>query len=152
LPAIRAAAATLGVNPLGMLAQAALESGWGRRMPRTANGVSSHNLFGIKADEAWAGARATAATVEFSDGVATPRRTAFRAYGSVLESVGDFAKLVGTSPRYRGAIAAGADAQGYVEGIGNSGYATDPDYAAKLTAMLRSSTFRQAIAASGVRL
>jgi flagellar protein FlgJ len=152
LPAIRAAAATLGVNPLGMLAQAALESGWGRRMPRTANGVSSLNLFGIKADEAWAGARATAATVEFSDGVATPRRTAFRAYGSVLESVGDFAKLVGTSPRYRDAIAAGADAQGYVEGIGNSGYATDPDYAAKLTAMLRSSTFRQAIAASGVRL
>jgi flagellar protein FlgJ len=152
LPAIRAAADALGVNPLGMLAQAALESGWGRRMARTANGASSLNLFGVKADDAWVGARATAATVEFSDGVATPRRTAFRAYGSIAESVGDFARLVGTSPRYRDAIAAGADAQAYVQGIAKSGYATDPEYAAKLTAMLQSTTFRQAVAASGVRL
>jgi flagellar protein FlgJ len=152
LPAIRTAASALGVNPLGMLAQAALESGWGRRMPRTANGASSLNVFGIKADDAWAGARATAQTVEFSDGVATPRRTAFRAYGSIAQSVGDFAKLVGTSPRYRDAIAAGADPQAYAQGIGKSGYATDPEYASKLTAMLQSSTFRQAIAANGVRL
>jgi flagellar protein FlgJ len=152
LPAIRVAADALGVNPLGMLAQAALESGWGRRMPRTANGASSLNLFGIKADDAWQGARATAATVEFSGGVATPRRTAFRAYGSIAQSVGDFAKLVGTSPRYREAIAAGSDARAYVQGIGKSGYATDPEYATKLTAMLQSDSFRQAIVASGVRL
>ena len=80
--------------PLGLLAQAALETGWGQRMPRTADGSSSFNLFGIKAGEEWSGARAAADTVEVSDGVATPRRTAFRAYGSIEESVSDFANLL----------------------------------------------------------
>ena len=79
---------------LGMLAQAALETGWGQRMPRTADGSPSLNLFGIKAGEEWSGARAVADTVEFSGGVATQRRTAFRAYGSIEESVSDFANLL----------------------------------------------------------
>ena len=83
LPTIRAAAAALRVSPLGLLAQAALETGWGRRMARTPNGAPSLNLFGIKADEHWGGARATANTVEFSGGVATQKQTAFRAYGSI---------------------------------------------------------------------
>jgi flagellar protein FlgJ len=152
LPAIRAAASALGVNPLGMLAQAALESGWGQRMARSADGTSSLNVFGIKADDAWTGARATAATVEFSGGVATPRRAAFRAYGSIAQSVGDYAKLVSNSPRYRDAIAAGGDAHAYVASIGKSGYATDPAYAAKLTAMLQSNTFRKALTGSGLAL
>ncbi len=114
MPTIRRAAGALGVNPLGMLAQAALESGWGQRMARTADGSPSLNLFGIKAGEEWTGARATADTVEFSNGVATPRRTAFRAYGSIEESVNDFANLLKNSPRYREAVAAGADAQAYI--------------------------------------
>ena len=94
LPTIRRAAQGLGVNPLGLLAQAALETGWGQRMPRTADGSPSLNMFGIKAGEEWSGARAVADTVEFNGGVATQRRTAFRAYGSIEESVGDFANLL----------------------------------------------------------
>src|ERR1700728_715304 len=101
LPTIRQAATALGVNPLGMLAQAALETGWGQRMPRTADGSPSLNIFGVKAGGEWSGARAVADTVEFSGGVATPRRTAFRAYGSIEESVRDFAHLLSNSPRYR---------------------------------------------------
>jgi flagellar protein FlgJ len=151
MPAIRAAATALGVSPLGVLAQAALETGWGRRMPRTANGASSLNLFGIKAGGEWDGARASATTVEFSDGVASAKRTAFRAYDSVEQSVGDFTTLM-SSPRYRAAISAGKTALGYVQGIASSGYATDPAYAAKLTAMLQSGTFRQALTGSGVVL
>jgi peptidoglycan hydrolase FlgJ len=146
MPTIRRAAAALGVNPLGMLAQAALETGWGQRLPRTADGSSSLNLFGIKAGEEWTGARATADTVEFSNGVATPRRTAFRAYGSIEESVGDFARLLKNSPRYRDAVAAGGDAQAYIHGMGKSGYASDPDYANKLNQILNSGTLQAALA------
>lgn len=145
MPTIRRAAAALGVNPLGMLAQAALETGWGQRMPRTADGSSSLNLFGIKAGEQWTGARATADSVEFTNGVATPRRTTFRAYGSIEESVSDFANLLKSSPRYRDAIAAGGDAQGYIHGIAKSGYATDPEYGNKLNQILSSGTLQAAL-------
>ncbi|HEV7613234.1 MAG TPA: glucosaminidase domain-containing protein [Steroidobacteraceae bacterium] len=145
MPTIRRAAGALGVNPLAMLAQAALESGWGQRMPRTAEGSPSLNLFGIKAGEEWTGARATADTVEFSNGVATPRRTAFRAYGSIEDSVDDFARLLKNSPRYREAVAAGADAQAYIRCIGQSGYATDPEYANKLNQILNSGTLQAAL-------
>ena len=141
-PSIQRAAQALGVSPFAMLAQAALETGWGKRMARNADGTSSLNLFGIKADDSWSGAKVAADTLEFSGGVATQRRTAFRAYGSVEESVDDFARLLASSPRYRDALARGGNAQAYFEGIGRSGYATDPQYADKLNGVLNSATFR----------
>jgi flagellar protein FlgJ len=152
LPTIRQAAAAVGVNPLGMLAQAALETGWGQRMPRTADGNSSLNLFGVKAGSDWSGARAVADTVEISGGVAKQARTAFRAYGSIEESVGDFARLLTSSPRYREAVAAGSNAQAYVESIAKAGYATDPQYAVKLNEVLNSGTLRAALGARLARL
>ena len=152
LPTIRRAAASLGVSPLGLLAQAALETGWGKRMARTADGTPSLNMFGIKAGEGWNGARAVADTVEFSGGVATQRRTAFRAYGSIEESVNDFANLLSTSPRYREAIAAGGNAQAYVHSIARSGYATDPEYGNKLNEILNGGTLRAALGARTVAL
>jgi flagellar protein FlgJ len=147
MPTIRRAASALGLNPLGLLAQAALETGWGQRMPRTADGSPSFNMFGIKAGDSWTGARATADTLEFSNGVATPRRTAFRAYGSIEDSVNDFASLLKNSPRYRDAVAAGSDPQAYIDRIGKSGYATDPDYANKLSQILNSDALRSAVTA-----
>ncbi len=145
LPSIRTAAQALGLDPLVLLAQAALETGWGKRMARTADGNPSLNLFGIKADDTWAGARAASNTVEYSGGVATQRQATFRAYGSIEESVNDFANLLKNSPRYRHVAAAGPDAQAYVAGIGRSGYATDPEYAAKLNDILHGSTLRAAV-------
>jgi flagellar protein FlgJ len=152
LPTIRRVATSLGVNPLGLLAQAALETGWGKRMARTADGSPSLNMFGIKAGESWTGARAVADTVEFSGGVATQRRTAFRAYGSIEESVSDFANLLSNSPRYREAIAAGGNAQAYVHSIARSGYATDPEYGNKLNQILNSNTLRAALNARVTKL
>jgi flagellar protein FlgJ len=152
LPTIRQAAAAIGVNPLGLLAQAALETGWGRRMPRTAGGASSLNLFGVKADSEWSGARAVADTVEVSGGVAKPTRTAFRAYGSIEESVGDFARLLTSSPRYREAVAAGGSAQAYVQSIARAGYATDPEYAHKLNEVLNGGTLQAALGARPLKL
>jgi len=152
LPAIRAAATALGVSPLGLLAQAALETGWGRRMPRTASGTSSLNLFGIKADQGWEGARAGAATLEYQGGIATPKHTAFRAYGTIEQSVSDYANLLGNSPRYRDAVGAGPSPAAYVEHIAKAGYATDPEYAEKLHRVLNSHVFRQAVADSGIEV
>jgi flagellar protein FlgJ len=152
LPTIRQAAAAVGVNPLGLLAQAALETGWGQRMPRTADGNSSLNLFGVKAGSDWSGARAVADTVEISGGVAKQTRTAFRAYGSIEESVGDFARLLTSSPRYRDAVAAGGSAQAYVQSIAKAGYATDPEYANKLNEVLNSGTLQAALGARLTKL
>jgi peptidoglycan hydrolase FlgJ len=145
LPPIRRAAGALGIDPKAMLAQAALETGWGQRMPRNADGSSSHNMFGIKAGEEWTGGRAIADSMEVANGVAVPRRTAFRAYGSIEDSVADFANLLKSSPRYRDALAAGGDAQAYIVGIGKSGYATDPEYANKLNQILKSDILQSAL-------
>src|SRR5271166_405458 len=152
LPTIREVAAALGLSPSAMLAQAVLETGWGKRMARTADGSPSLNLFGIKADDNWAGARATANTVEFSGGVAVQRRAAFRAYGSISDSVNDFANLLESSPRYRSTLASGNSPQAYVASIQSSGYATDPDYANKLNEILNSSTFRTALGVAALKL
>jgi flagellar protein FlgJ len=146
LPPISRAASALGLDPMGMLAQAALETGWGQRMPRNADGSLSHNMFGIKAGDEWAGARASADTMEVANGVATPRRTAFRAYGSIEESVNDFASLLKNSPRYRDVIAAGGNVGAYIASMGKSGYATDPEYANKLNQILGSDTLQSALA------
>jgi flagellar protein FlgJ len=146
LPAIQRAAAALGVDPAGMLAQAALETGWGQRLPRAADGSPSYNLFGIKAGEEWTGARATADTMEVINGVAVPRRTTFRAYASVEESVNDFSNLLKNSPRYKDVLAAGGNAAAYSVAMGKSGYATDPNYGNKLTQILGSDSLQSALA------
>jgi flagellar protein FlgJ len=147
MPSIQRAAAALGVDPAGMLAQAALETGWGQRMPRTGDGSPSYNLFGIKAGEDWNGARATAESMEVVNGVASPRRTTFRAYASPEESVNDFANLLKGSPRYKDVIAAGANAGEYAAAMGRSGYASDPDYGNKLNQILGSDSLQSALAA-----
>jgi peptidoglycan hydrolase FlgJ len=147
MPPIQRAAAALGVDPEGMLAQAALETGWGQRMPRAADGSPSYNLFGIKAGEDWTGKRVTADSMEVIGGVAAPRRTAFRAYASVEESVNDFANLLKNSPRYKDVMAGGGNTAGYIAAMGKSGYATDPDYGNKLNQILGSDSLRAALAA-----
>jgi peptidoglycan hydrolase FlgJ len=142
MPSIKAAAATLGVDPKGLMAQAALETGWGQRMPRNADGSPSYNMFGIKAGERWTGPKAIADSMEVMNGVAAPKRTAFRSYGSIEDSVNDFAALLKNSPRYKDALAAGRDAQAYVVRMGTSGYATDPEYGNKLNDILQGDTLQ----------
>ena len=145
MPSIKTAAGSLGVNPLGLMAQAALETGWGRRMPRNADGSPSYNMFGIKAGEGWTGPKAIADSMEVTNGVAAPKRTAFRSYGSIEESVNDFAALLKNSPRYKDALAAGSNASAYAARIGSSGYATDPDYGNKLNEILHGDELQSAL-------
>jgi flagellar protein FlgJ len=134
LPAARAAAERLGVDPEVVVAHAALETGWGRSMPGGAGGQGSFNLFGIKADARWGGASVNSVTHEFSGGRMQQQVAGFRAYGSADESVADYVDFL-KAPRYAGALNTGGDVAAFARGLQQGGYATDPDYAAKLTAV-----------------
>jgi flagellar protein FlgJ len=149
-PHAEKAAAELGLEPRALVAQAALETGWGERMIRRADGGNSYNLFGIKADGRWQGDTATVSTLEYEDGVAVRRRAAFRAYDSVAESIQDYVRFVRESPRYRRAIERAGDAAGYFRALQHGGYATDPDYARKIERVMRGKDMQAAVAAVNI--
>ena len=116
-----------------LLGQAGHESGWGRREILMKDGSSSHNLFGIKAGADWKGKVAEVTTTEYTDGVPHKAVARFRAYDSHAESFRDFAQLISNSPRYAQARQQTGSVQGWAEGLQDAGYATDPEYAAKLS-------------------
>jgi flagellar protein FlgJ len=134
-PHAEAAAAKLGVEPEVLIAQAALETGWGKHQMRHGNGGNAHNLFGIKAGNSWSGERVAVSTLEYEDGVAVRKTEPFRAYGSYRESFLDYANLIMSNPRYGRALGVGGDAKAYFRELQKAGYATDPAYAEKLTAI-----------------
>jgi peptidoglycan hydrolase FlgJ len=141
-PHARWAARQLGIAPAAIVAQAALESAWGRRVPQQADGQPSFNLFGIKAGSQWAGAKAHVPTVEFVDGIAVRGRAHFRAYESLADGIRDYVKFVKGNERYRTALQVGSDAYSYATALARAGYATDPGYAAKIHAVLDSPVLR----------
>lgn len=137
-PYARSAAEEADISALPVLAQAALETGWGRYViPRT-DGESSNNVFNIKADRSWQGDRAATRTVEFDGTVARSEQAQFRAYQSVAESFQDYVSFLQNNPRYEEALEAGKDAARFVEGLQDAGYATDPEYANKLKRIMNS--------------
>jgi flagellar protein FlgJ len=134
--AARSAEAQTGIPAAFMVAQAAHESGWGKREIRHADGSSANNLFGIKAGANWTGKVAEITTTEYVDGEARKVTAKFRAYNSPAESFADYAQLMKTSPRYTGVLANAGSAQGFAQGLQQAGYATDPAYADKLTRVI----------------
>jgi len=134
--AARAAQASTGIPATFMVAQAAHESGWGRREIRMGDGTPSYNLFGIKAGAHWKGPVAEVTTTEYVNGEARKVTAKFRAYGSYAESFNDYAKLMKDSPRYAQVVADADSAQGFAQGLQRAGYATDPAYADKLTRVI----------------
>jgi flagellar protein FlgJ len=141
--AARQAEAATGIPAAFMVAQAAHETGWGRKEIVHSDGTPSFNLFGIKADARWKGPTAEVTTTEFVDGQARKVVARFRAYGSYAESFADYAQLMKNSPRYQGVVASarsagdgGDAAAGFAQGLQRAGYATDPAYAAKLTRVI----------------
>ena len=135
-PQAQGAAAELGVAPEVLVAQAALETGWGRSVSRGADGASSHNLFNIKADHRWGGEHVTISTLEYRDGVAVRERADFRAYDSFEESFRDYVDFLRANPRYGDVLANANDPQAYIQGLQDAGYATDPNYAKKIGSIL----------------
>lgn len=135
-PHAEAAAAATGVPSRFILAHAALESGWGEREIRGANGEASHNLFGIKAGRNWDGAAVQTLTTEYRQGVAMKLEQRFRAYDDYSAGFSDYAALL--KSRYGAALASGANDDVFARGLASAGYATDPAYAGKLKAVIAS--------------
>jgi peptidoglycan hydrolase FlgJ len=134
-PAATRAARELGVDPDTVIAHAALETGWGKSVPTGANGQPGYNLFGIKAGGQWQGAATASQTHEFLGGRMQQVSAEFRAYASPEQSMQDYVRLLKGSPRYASALGTGSDVESFARGLANGGYATDPDYVAKLTAV-----------------
>jgi flagellar protein FlgJ len=130
--AAQAAADKTGIPAPFMLAQAALETGWGKREIIGNDGSVSHNLFGIKAGANWKGPTVDVTTTEYIGGRPQQVVQSFRAYASEAQSFADYANLIKNSPRYAAVMAAGSDAKGFAQGLQRAGYATDPAYADKL--------------------
>lgn len=128
----------LGVNPRAIMAQAALETGWGQRQIRDDAGVSGNNLFGIKAGPGWAGDRVSVTTMEFEGGLPKPQRAQFRAYPTLEAGFEDYVRFLKANPRYSEALQSGASADVYAERLQAAGYATDPRYAEKISAIIAS--------------
>jgi len=128
----------LGVDPRAIVAQAALESGWGSRLIRDDAGVSGNNLFGIKADSRWAGERVTVTTLEYEGGLPKPQRAQFRAYPDLAAGFEDYVRFLQENPRYDHALRAGGNAGVYADRLQSSGYATDPRYAEKIRSIIAS--------------
>lgn len=146
-PHVRSVAGKLNVAPEAVLAQAALESGWGAHVMRRDDGGSSLNLFGVKAGSGWRGGSVVRPTVEFEDGAVRHTLARFRAYPDIAATFEDYASLVGEHPRYRAALNHGEDAVGFARALQEAGYATDPAYAAKIERVLGSDTMRRALSA-----
>ncbi len=134
--AAQSAEAATGIPAAFMLSQAALETGWGRKEIRHADGSTSYNLFGIKAGANWKGPVAEVTTTEYVNGRPQKMVQKFRAYGSYEESFADYAKLMKDNPRYERVLAAGGSARGFATGLQRAGYATDPAYADKLAKVI----------------
>ena len=130
--AAEAASAASGIPAHFMLAQAALETGWGKREIIGADGSASHNLFGIKAGASWTGPTVDVSTTEYLAGRPQKVVQRFRAYASDAASFADYARLMRSSPRYAAVSAAAGDAKAFANGLQKAGYATDPAYASKL--------------------
>ncbi len=134
-PQARQAAEQLGVSPQSLVAQAALETDWGRSVPQDAAGRSSNNLFGVKAADGWAGPSVSAGTREFSGGSARATTAEFRAYGSRAQGFQDYVAMLKSNPRYAAALNTGTNVQAFASALQRGGYATDPEYALKVSAV-----------------
>jgi flagellar protein FlgJ len=134
--AAKAASESSGIPAAHILGQAALESGWGKRAIKNADGSNSHNLFGIKATSGWTGKVAEVTTTEYIGGVARKVTAKFRSYDSYEDAFKDHARLLTQSQRYKHTVAQADTARGYASGLQRAGYATDPAYADKLTSVI----------------
>ncbi|TVP54146.1 MAG: flagellar assembly peptidoglycan hydrolase FlgJ [Halomonadaceae bacterium] len=149
LPLAQEAAAESGISPRLMVAQAALETGWGRHMIEDSDGGASHNLFGIKADSRWSGDRVGIMTTEFRGGVPMRERADFRAYADYQQSFQDYVQFLNDNPRYQNVLAKAHDPDAFARGLREAGYATDPEYDRKIRSIMDGPLLRSALDDAG---
>lgn len=144
-PHAEKAGSDLGVEPQALVAQAALETGWGQHIVHDTQGKSSNNLFGIKADRAWQGPSMSVRTLEYEGGITVSKRAAFRAYDTLEESFNDYVSFLRTNSRYAALLKGAKHAQAYAQGLQEAGYATDPQYAGKIESILSMKAFSETV-------
>ena len=149
LPMAEAAAKRIGIDPKYLVAQAALETGWGKSVMRAEDGSSSHNLFGIKAGKSWQGGQARAITSEFRDGAVVKETAQFRSYDSYQDSFHDLVTLLQSNDRYKEVVKSADNPERFVRELQKAGYATDPNYANKISQIAHSMNSYQNYAAAG---
>lgn len=149
LPMAQQAADRIGVDPLYLVAQAALETGWGKSVMRQQNGSSSHNLFGIKATGNWQGAQARAITSEFKGGQMVKETADFRSYDSYQDSFHDLVTLLQSNNRYKEVLNAADKPEQFVRELQKAGYATDPEYASKISQIAKQMKTYQSYVSTG---
>jgi len=130
----------LGVPFQVIIAQAALETGWGQKIIKDQQGGSSNNLFNIKADSSWSGEHIKKESLEFENGAMVKKSAPFRAYQSLSESFDDYVDFLSKNDRYQGALQSSGNVEQFLHGLQEAGYATDPEYANKIMATLRTVT------------
>lgn len=143
-PYAEQAAKALGVAPKVLLAQAALETGWGRSVIKYGDGSSSFNLFNIKAGKSWHGDKTQVSTLEYENGVARKEQAGFRAYNSYQESFQDYVQFIKNNPRYQDALQHVGNGERYLQELQRAGYATDPSYARKVMGIYHGDAMAQA--------
>jgi flagellar protein FlgJ len=127
----------LGVPFAVVIAQAALETGWGQKIIKSEQGQSSNNLFNIKADSRWQGEKINKDTLEFEQGALVKKSAPFRRYDTLTESVNDYINFLSSGERYKSALENSGNVEHFLHGLQKAGYATDPNYATKIMATLR---------------
>ncbi|MCU4676429.1 flagellar assembly peptidoglycan hydrolase FlgJ [Catenovulum sp. 2E275] len=141
MPVAQKVADKLGLSPVAMIAQAALETGWGQKMIQNADGSNALNFFGIKADSRWAGDKTNVTSLEYRNGVAVREKSNFRSYQDIEQALQDYTQFINDNPRYNQALSVAHDPNAYVTELQNAGYATDPNYAQKIQTILKDSVF-----------
>jgi flagellar protein FlgJ len=136
------AAAVIGVHPAVLMAQAALETDWGRKIIPHPSGTSSHNLFNIKSDASWHKESASAATLEQKEGLLVKEKASFRSYASFKESFMDYANMIKSSSRYQKAVENAQEPASYTQALQEAGYASDNKYASKIMGIMKSPLFQ----------
>ncbi|MGI9343796.1 MAG: flagellar assembly peptidoglycan hydrolase FlgJ [Gammaproteobacteria bacterium] len=145
-PHAERAAERLGTDAKAIVAQAALETGWGQKQIRDRDGVSGNNLFGIKADGRWPGPRLAVRTLEYADGIAHRQTDNFRAYPDLGQGFDDYVEFLQTNPRYGMSADTRLNGDDYVQRLQSAGYATDPRYAEKIQDIMNSDRLEKTIA------
>ena len=149
-PQAQQAGQQLGVAPSNLIAQAALETNWGQNLPHDSSGVSSNNLFGVKATGSWEGASVQAATTEVNASGPSTTLAPFRSYADATQSFQDYVSILRNNPRYAAALNTGTDARAFANGLQRGGYATDPEYASKVSAVANNISGHLAMALRGL--
>jgi len=145
MPYAKKVANTLGISPAVLIAQSALETGWGKKIINGSDDQSSFNLFNIKAHKSWQGDKVSKNSLEVEDGVGVKRRSEFRAYQDYEHSFSDYGHFITTNQRYQEALQQGTDADRYVEELQKAGYATDPQYADKIKRIMNNESFKATV-------